>query len=80
MEFVCIAVLPFVVLNCYKYFFKAEFRKDLNEYHMVQKALPREEREGYSFDKFLQNCSVIGIVGFAIVVLLSLILKFFNLL
>ncbi len=80
MEFVCIAVIPFVIWNCYKYFFKAEFRKDLNEYHLKQKALPRKERDRYNASSARVVMILFSIFSFFIIVLIGIILKFFNLL
>ena len=69
-----------LIIKSYKYFFNEEYRLKLNQYHDRQRELPKEKRDGYRFDIFLKRCSIAGIVGFAIIALIALILNFFNLL
>lgn len=80
LELVCLVVFPFTAYNTYKYFFKKDYRRHLNEYHDRQKALPREERDGYWMSVYNRQCVAIGIIGFGIIILTGIILNFFNLL
>ena len=40
LEFVCLMFFPFVAYNALKYLFKKNYRRNLNEYHDQQRALP----------------------------------------
>jgi len=77
LQFVCLAAFPFVVYNAFKYFFKTDYRKTLNEYHDNQKALPKEERDGPVYG---MGIIIFSMILFLVTILAGIILNFFNLL
>lgn len=80
IEIACLIFFLLVFWNAYKYFFKTDYRKHLNEYHDRQDALPKEERDGYDNTKYHVFGIKIGIICLVITILTGVILKFFNLL
>lgn len=80
IEIACLIFFLLVFWNAYKYFFKTDYRKHLNEYHNQQDALPKEERDGYLFSQIQYGKIKIGIVVLIITILTGIILNFFNLL
>lgn len=79
IEIVCSIAFLLTTYNVYKYFFKIDYRKHLNEYHDQQESLPWRERDMYR--------PVYGKVSFflatfvlLITILAGIILNFFNLL
>ena len=80
LEFVCLMSFLLVVYNALKYLFKKDYRRHLNEYHDQQKALPKEERDGYNFSQIQYGKIKIGVFVFILSVLAGIILNFFNLL
>lgn len=78
LEFICLITFPFVVWNSYKYLFKKEYRKHLNEYHDKQRDLPKEEK--YMTQVYRTIIIDLKILGIAILLYTTFALYiFFNL-
>jgi hypothetical protein len=78
LEFVCLIFFPFVAYNAVKYLFKKDYRRNLNEYHDRQRALPN----GGNLYRPVYSKAIIffAMMLYLIIILAGIILKFFNLL
>lgn len=62
MLIVCLIIFPFALRNAYRYFFNAEFRKEVNKGHDDERALPKEERYlTQCYETFMIGLKIIGI-------------------
>lgn len=67
-------------IACFRIGYDKKYRTDLQEYKKRQKALPKEERDGYGMHRYNMIKIKIGITVLILLILTIKILSFFNLL